>query len=137
VSFVDVKQPDLGGQIEMLLDGTEGQHMFDNFTIDRYGHVYLQEDIGGNDALGKLWRYDIASDTLTLLAQHNLDLFTPGAAGFLTNDEESSGIIDASDVLGAGWFLLDVQVHRNISSTEPELVEMGQFLALYDPASEG
>ncbi|HEY3493425.1 MAG TPA: hypothetical protein VGK73_02015 [Polyangiaceae bacterium] len=137
VSFADVKQPNLGGQLEMLLDGTEGQRMFDNFTLDRYGHVYLQEDIGGNDAIGKLWRYDIAGDTLTLLAQHNLDLFTPGAAGFLTNDEESSGIIDASDVLGAGWFLLDVQAHRNISSTQPELVEMGQFLALYDPASEG
>lgn len=137
VSFVDVTRPDLGGQIEMALDGTEGQHMFDNITVDHYGHVYLQEDPGGNDHIAKLWRYDIASDTLTLLAQHNPALFTPGAAGFLTNDEESSGIIDAEDILGTGWFLLGVQVHKSITSTEPELVEMGQFVALFDPASGG
>jgi hypothetical protein len=30
VSFVDATRPDLGGQIEMLLDGSEGQRMFDN-----------------------------------------------------------------------------------------------------------
>jgi hypothetical protein len=64
-------------------------------------------------------------------------LFTPGAAGFVTNDEESSGIIDASSILGTGWFLLADQVHRSISSSEPELVEPGQFLALFDPVSGG
>jgi hypothetical protein len=137
VSLVDATRPDLGGQIEMLLDGTEGQRMLDNMTMDRYGHVYMQEDPGGNDHIAKVWRYDVATDVLTLVAQHNPAFFTPGGAGFLTNDEESSGIIDASDILGTGWFLLDVQVHKSITSTEPELVEPGQFLALFDPASGG
>jgi hypothetical protein len=137
VSLVDATRPDLGGQIEMLLDGTEGQRMFDNMTMDHYGHVYMQEDPGGNDHIAKLWRYDIASDVLTLLAQHNPALFTPGAAGFITNDEESSGIIDAEDILGTGWFLINSQAHKSISSSEPELVEPGQFLALFDPASGG
>jgi hypothetical protein len=135
VTFNDVRQPDTGGTIEMLLDGTEGQRMLDNITLDHYGHIYMQEDPGGQDHLAKVWRYDIQSDTLTLIAQHNPDLFTPGAPGFITNDEESSGITNAEDVLGPGWFLLDVQVHRNIASTEPELVEMGQYLAMYDPLS--
>jgi hypothetical protein len=31
---------------------------------------------------------------------------------FLTQDEESSGIIDAEEILGPGWFLLDVQVPK-------------------------
>jgi hypothetical protein len=31
---------------------------------------------------------------------------------FLTQDEESSGIIDAEEILGRGWFLLDVQVPK-------------------------
>jgi hypothetical protein len=137
VSFVDATRPDLGGQIEMMLDGTEGQHMFDNMTLDKYGHVYLQEDPGGNDHLAKIWRYDIETDVLSLIAQHNPALFTPGAADFITNDEETSGIVDASNLFGAGWFLINSQAHRNISVSEPELIEPGQFLALYDPVSGG
>jgi hypothetical protein len=55
--------------------------------------------------------------------------FSPGAARFLTRDEESSGIIDAGKLLGQGWFLLDVQAHYNIG--DPELVEDGPLLAMY------
>jgi hypothetical protein len=32
--------------------------------------------------------------------------------GFITQDEESSGIIDASRFLGPGTFLFDAQVHK-------------------------
>jgi hypothetical protein len=106
---------------------------FVDMTVDKKGHVYLQEDVGNNAHIGKVWRYTIASDKLTLIAQHNLALFTSGATQFLTQDEESSGIIDASDILGAGWFLLDVQAHYG---TDSELVEGGQLLALFDPAAQ-
>ena len=41
----------------------------------------------------------------------------------------SSGIIDASDILGSGWYLLNAQVHASAGDTE--LVERGQLLALY------
>jgi hypothetical protein len=134
LSFVDASRPTLGGNISMLLDGTEGQHMFDNITVDLAGHVYLQEDVGGNDHIGKIWRYDIGTDTLVMVAQHNPAFFQPGSATFLTNDEEASGIIDASDILGPGWFLEDVQAHFTIAG---ELVQGGQLLAMYDPASAG
>ncbi|HEX2730551.1 MAG TPA: hypothetical protein VHM70_03065 [Polyangiaceae bacterium] len=130
--FSDLNNLTAGGTIDMLLDGTEGQKMFDNITIDTKGHVYLLEDVGNQAHIGKVWRYTIATDTLTMIAQHNLSLFTPGATGFLTQDEEASGIIDASSLLGAGWFLVDVQAHY---ATDSELVEGGQLLALYDPAS--
>ena len=132
--FTDAQNLALGGKIDMLLDGTEGFKMADNITVDKKGHIYIQEDIGGQDALGKIFRYDIATDTLTLIAQHNPALFTPGAAGFLTRDEESSGIIDASEILGAGWLLVDVQAH--FTNADPELVEGGQFLAVFDPAGK-
>ena len=46
--------------------------------------------------------------------------------------EEASGIIDASELIGPGWFLFDLQAHY---SHETELVEGGQMLALYDPAA--
>lgn len=129
--FSDLNNLPAGGTIDMLLDGSEGQKMFDNITVDKKGHVYLQEDPGNNAHIAKVWRYTVATDNLTLLAQHNLALFTSGAAQFLTQDEESSGIIDASDILGAGWLLVDSQAHY---ATDTELVEGGQLLAIFDPA---
>jgi 2',3'-cyclic-nucleotide 2'-phosphodiesterase (5'-nucleotidase family)/Ca2+-binding RTX toxin-like protein/endonuclease/exonuclease/phosphatase family metal-dependent hydrolase len=128
--FDDPTNPESGGTVEMVLDGTEGHRMFDNFTIDRYGHILLQEDIGNQSPLGKIWQYDIATDTLKQLAQHDPNRFVSGAANFLTQDEESSGIIDAQDMLGAGWFLLDVQAHYSIPG---ELYEGGQLLAFFNP----
>jgi hypothetical protein len=56
-----------------------------------------------------------------------------GTPGFLTIDEESSGIIDAEDLLGPGWFLFDVQAHYSIAGA---LVQGGQLLALYNPDSD-
>ena len=131
--FDDVRNPAAGGLVEMLLDGTEGMHSLDNMTIDKRGHVLLQEDPGANSYLSKIWQYDIASDSLKLLAELDPQRFLPGGANFLTVDEESSGIIDASDTLGRGWFLLDVQAHF---ANGPELVEGGQLLAFYNPDSD-
>ena len=60
-----------------------------------------------------------------------------GRATFLTQDEESSGVIDASEIIEDGWFLVDVQAHQNIAATDPELVERGQLFALdIDPSLE-
>ena len=108
--------------------------MFDNITIDKLGRVLLQEDTGNNPWVAKIWVYGIANGSLTEVAHHDPELFQPGvnATRFITQDEESSGIIDAQLVLGPGWFLFDVQVHR--TDPDPELVQGGQLLALYvDP----
>lgn len=131
--FADVKNPELGGTVEMMLDGTEGQKMMDNITLDKFGHVYIQEDVGSQDHLGRIARYDINGDKLTFIAQHDPAKFAPGGAEFLTRDEEASGMIDASDILGQGWFLLDDQAHY---ATDVETVEGGQMLVLFDPASK-
>ena len=61
---------------------------------------------------------------------HNQALFEQvGGPNFITQDEESSGIIDAQHIFGQGWFLFVVQNHK--LSTDSELVEGGQLLALY------
>ena len=39
-------------------------------------------------------------------------------------------MVDASDVLGEGWFLIDCQAHCR--PMDAELVEGGQFLAIYE-----
>ena len=129
--FFNIADPAAGGVIDTVLDGTEDQQMMDNITINGRGQVFIQEDVGNNAHIGKIWRYNIVNDTLNLVAEHDPARFAPGAPDFLTQDEESSGIIDVSDILGEGWFLLDVQAHYGISG---ELVEGGQLLALHYPA---
>jgi hypothetical protein len=128
--FNDVADPSAGGTIEILLDGSEGQKMMDNLTINTRGQVIIQEDPGNQGYLAKIWLYDIATDQLVEIAHHDPERFISGKPGFLTQDEESSGIIDVSAILGEGWYLLDVQAHY---PTESELVEDGQLLALHIP----
>lgn len=122
-----------GGTIDMLLDGTEGQQMLDNMTMDGLGHVILQEDPGNQTHIAKIWQYDIGTDTMKVLMEHDTNRFITGAPNFLTQDEESSGVIPAFDILGPGWFLADVQAHYNIAG---ELVQGGQLLAFYNPDSD-
>ena len=130
LEFVDAERPELGGTIDMPLDGTEGQQMLDNLTVNDRGQVLIQEDPGNQAHLAKIWLYSPKADALTELAHFDANRFAPAAAAFLTIDEESSGIIDASGILGSGWYLLDAQAHYTIPG---ELVEGGQYLALHVP----
>lgn len=130
LEFDDLVNPESGGRLEMVLDGTEPHQMLDNMTVNDAGKVLLQEDPGGQNYLARVWLYDPAGDDLHALAQHDAARFTPGIPGFLTRDEESSGIIDLSDILGRGnkeVYLLDVQAHYSLGGA---LVEGGQLLAM-------
>ena len=129
--FANLNDITLGGTITAVLDGTEGQQMLDNMAIDNNGHILLQEDVGNNAHLGKIWQYNIATDELKTVAVHDSSRFVAGAANFLTQDEESSGIIDVQHILGQGMFLLTCQAHY---AADAEVVEGGQLLAFYNPA---
>lgn len=133
MSFVNAAQPSLGGTATVLLDGTTGPKMMDNLTISKNGSILIQEDVGNQNHLGKVWKYDIASGSLEIVAQHDPALFDPAinSPDFLTRDEESSGIIPMDDILGEGWFMLDVQAHYNAGDIE--LVEGGQLIAMKLP----
>jgi hypothetical protein len=135
LQFDDVERPELGGTIEMLLKGTEGHGMLDNVTIDRLGRIVMDEDPGNAARVSKVWAYQISTGEFVEVAHHNPKFFDPAQTGtpdFITQDEETSGIIDAAHIFGPGWFLLDVQAHK--VSTDTELVEGGQLLAMFiDP----
>jgi hypothetical protein len=131
--FTNVLMPELGGTITAVLDGTEGQKMLDNLTIDNYGHVIMQEDPGNQAHFAKVWQYTIATDALLEIGTQNPDRFLTGGSSFLTQDEESSGIIDMQGILGAGNYLLYDQAHYNFGNTE--VAEGGQLLAFYNPAT--
>lgn len=135
-SFADLAHPETGGQITMVLDGTEQQNMLDNITIDRHGRIVMLEDVGNQKHNGKMFVYDIATGGLTQVAMHDPARFgdlTADATAPFNQDEETSGVIDAEDILGRGWFLFDDQAHYGLS--DPSLVEGGQLLALFVPQS--
>lgn len=125
--FTDIENPQLGGTITAVLDGTEGGQMFDNMTIDNSGHILLNEDVGNNAWLGRILSYNIATDVLTPIAENDANRFITGAPNFLSQDEEPSGIIDVQAILGAGKFLFVDQAHYSLPSP---VVEGGQLLLL-------
>jgi uncharacterized repeat protein (TIGR03803 family) len=132
VHFTNIANPELGGTITAVLDGTEGQQMLDNMTIDNSGHILLVEDVGNNAHLGKVWQYTMATDELKQVGVHDPTRFLNGGVNFLTQDEEASGILDVQNILGPGMFLTDVQAHNSLPG---EFVEGGQLLAYYNPDS--
>lgn len=131
LTFDDITDPAAGGTIDMLVEDSEGgHHMFDNITVDSRGNVLLEEDPGNEPYIARIWQYSPGSDSLVEIAHFDPDLFGPGGSAFVTQDEESSGIIDASSILGEGTFLADVQAHFAIPG---ELAEGGQLFALHAP----
>lgn len=88
---------------------------------------------GNNVSVARIVAYDIDTGDRGVVAQFDPALFKPVTPGgtdpVFTMDEESSGIIDAREVLGRGWYLFDTQVHK--TNPDPNLVEYGQLLAMY------
>ncbi|HJV28845.1 MAG TPA: hypothetical protein VJ673_24425 [Aromatoleum sp.] len=152
LTFDDITAPERGGEIRVLINGAvSGQQMMDNMTVDGAGNLWLQEDVGNNPHLGKIWKYEPASGALTLVAEHDAARFIAGAPADIDgtdakqSDEESSGIIEVSGLFAGvpgydtdlfRYFLLDVQAHYNSVNGVPldaELVEGGQLLMMRAP----
>jgi hypothetical protein len=144
LTFNDITNPEVGGTIDMLLDGTGDYQMFDNITVDGDGNVILMEDPGGNPYQARTWKYDVSTGDLRQLLVSDPARFgtlsTPATAPF-NNDEENSGVIDVTDIMrgygdhgcGVGTrrcYLGDMQAHYVIPG---ELVEGGQLYMLVVP----
>ena len=103
-------------------------------AIDTHGNLLIQEDPGNNASVARVVAYDIDTGRRGIVAEFDPVLFAPATPGgtnaVLTADEESSGIIDVKDLLGDGEFLMDAQVHRNISPDPFGLVQQGQLMHL-------
>ena len=138
LKFTDINNPELGGKITAMLDGTEGQKMIDNINFDNNGNMILLEDVGGNAHNGKIWQYTPATDVLKMIAKHDAARFGEigkSASAPYSNDEEASGAIDVSCILGSGWSLIVDQAHYT-TGIPSDIVEGGQFLAMYNPDSK-
>ncbi len=137
--FTNIATPEIGGDITAMLDGTEGQVMLDNLGIDNFGHIIMQEDVGNAAHNGKIWQYTIATDVLTMVGKHDPARFgnigVPATPPF-NADEESSGAIDVSSILGPGMWLMDDQAH-SATGMPSDVAENGQLFAFFNPDSYG
>ena len=123
--FDDVNNVTAGGRVSLIFDDRDGPRAMDNIAITAGGLLYLQEDHGNDPRLSRIWRYNLLTgDDPSLIATHDPARF--GEGGSMTIDEESSGIIDASLVLGPGWILFTSQAHYK---GQPDEVQGGQILA--------
>ncbi len=145
--WADIENPDLGGTLTLLLDGSEEigegeakMHKPDNMAIDTHGNLLIQEDPGNVNHLARIVAFRISDGALGVVARFDEELFGTGATADpnrYTIDEESSGIIDAEAFLGDGAFIFDAQIHtaKHLPAgtgpgTVQEYVENGQLLTL-------
>ncbi|MDZ4754141.1 MAG: hypothetical protein SGJ11_06550 [Phycisphaerae bacterium] len=139
--FNDVNDVLAGGTIEALLDGTDLMEMGDNLAVytDLQGgtRVMIQEDSGNHPHSAKHLVYTVANDSLEVILRSDParfgDIGVPATAPF-NQDEEVSGVIDARDTLGLGWFIGNVQAHYGLGDP---LVEGGQLFAFFAPEAVG
>jgi hypothetical protein len=119
LTFKDAQNPLLGAELEMLLNGGEALMLSkpDNITVTNDGKVVLiQEDPGNNAQLSRVLAYRVSDAKLVTVAQFDESMFKKGGSNFITEDEESSGIIDATALFAKGgdtnaYFFLNAQIH--------------------------
>jgi hypothetical protein len=127
--FVDANKPFLGSTLELLLDGSEDIYMSkpDNITVDSLGNVLIQEDPGNNAHLARIVSYRISDGKVGTIARFKADYFTTGATGFITSDEESSGIVEVSNELRtsktdkASYYMFVAQIHATPAKARPDM----------------
>jgi Bacterial protein of unknown function (DUF839) len=138
---LNATNPRVVDSLTILADaGTVGFINPDNLSIS-HDSIMVQEDPAAPTVTGnaRIWRYSLAGGPWTVVATAT------------QNTAETSGIVDLSPWLGAGWWALDVQSHVNLAGAVPGLVyggpgpqtgvtytarrEDGQLLLMFVPGS--
>ena len=133
LTFKDAQNPAAGAEIEMLLNGSESVYMSkpDNITVTEDGkYILIQEDPGSNALLARIIAYRVSDSKLAVVAEFDANKFTVGGSEFMTEDEESSGIIDATKLLAKSddtnsYFFFNAQVHTRTGAiaARPDLAK--------------
>jgi len=127
--LTDVKDPLKGGTLTMLLDGSEDIYLSkpDNIVVDDKGNILIQEDPGNNAHVSRVVSYRISDGKLATIAQFKSEYFDSTSTTFITQDEESSGIIDVTEFYKssksdtAKYYMLVAQVHATVAKSRPDL----------------
>lgn len=149
-----------GGTIDVVIDsstmpngiGATKPNMWDNISVNADGTITLLEDVGNSEHNGKVWQFNPKTKSLKVLTKFDPALFgdidsVSGlyTAGTHTKDEETSGVIDVTNLLdrhdGKQYSLLVVQDHASaaslqaigameLSANPTEIYQGGQLLLL-------
>ena len=137
LEFSDPSRVTLGGKAHIAASSPaydaadpQGPRQMDNLTVNSQGQVVIQEDSGNQTYRSGVFLYEPRTGAVARIAQADPDRFTPGLPGFLTQAEESSGVIPAP-FLGDGKYLMTFQAHHE--NGDPETFEDGQLLVLSVP----
>jgi hypothetical protein len=137
IRFKDVSKPLSGATLEMLLDGSEDIYMSkpDNIAVDSLGNVLIQEDPGNNAHVARIVSYRISDGKLATIAQFDSKYFDSTRPNYITQDEESSGIIDVSNELRtskndkASYYMYVAQIHATPAKARPDMAADDATLA--------
>jgi hypothetical protein len=145
LTFDSLRNP-TSGTIDLVVDsasltGTDGRaaQTFDNITVNKKGRVLMQEDPGGNAYIAKTWIVDPKEPLEAIqIFESDRNRFSAGPPLGLTVDEESSGIIEVTDLLrAASWFDKGRRYYLGVMQAHyangPSLVEGGQFFLMASP----
>ena len=129
LTFVDGQNPSKGAKLEMLLDGSEAPYLSkpDNLAVTTNGILLIQEDPGNNGHLARIVAFRTSDSKLATVAEFNKEYFATGGSKFMTTDEESSGIIDATSLFArsgdnSSYYLFNTQVHTTgVMGSRPDL----------------
>jgi hypothetical protein len=149
-----------GGTIDVVIDtatmpngvGVTKPNMWDNISVNEDGTITLQEDIGNAEHNAKVWQFNPKTNSLKVLTKSDPALFGDidpisglFTAGTHTKDEETSGVLDVTKLLGRydgkQYSLLVVQDHASAASLQAigamdpsanptEIYQGGQILLL-------
>jgi len=133
----DAKGPTSAGDISLI-------HNPDNLETTKKA-LLIQEDPGSqnqyrpgtpNSTSARIWRYDLQARTLVEVARVNQAADPAAQLG----NWESSGIVDASEAFGRGWFYVTVQAHSIFVQQEQRAAitfkrEAGQLLLVQIPGT--
>lgn len=163
LAFDDIRNVWAGGRIDILLDtvtlpgGAGKPNMLDNISVNADGTITLLEDTGDAEHNGKMWQYDPEDGSLTLLSGLDPALFGDIVAGSFvagthTKDEETSGVIDITGILGRHdgrkYGLFVVQDHADAASLQAigamdaaadaaAVIQGGQLILMSAPMTGG
>lgn len=143
--FNDVKNPLGGATLTMVLDGTEVPYLNkpDNLTIDESGNILIQEDPGNNAHLARMVAYRMSDGKMATVAKFKDQYFKPGGSQFMTIDEESSGVLDVTNLVRKdssdtkSYYVLDAQVHTSATAARPDLAALASSKEALTAAIEG